>query len=90
VTLYRDNAKAPVLPLDPERKTLPVAAGLIRSGGALCGHDYLQHPSGSDTVTDFHVVAAVSDWCRRNGYDPVTDVLTTTDDGFPSFVIRLR
>ncbi len=63
-------------------------APLIRSGGALCGHDYLQHPSGSDTVTDFQVIAAVTDWRERNGYpDPP---MVTPDDGFASFVIRLR
>lgn len=65
-------------------------APLIKPGGALCGHDYLDHPTGPDTLTEFGVVSAVRDWCVENGYDVATDVLTTTGDGYPTWVIRLR
>lgn len=61
-------------------------APLIRSGGALCGHDYLDHPPGGET--DFGVVSAVRDWCKENGYNVATDVITTTHDGYPTWVIR--
>ncbi len=64
-------------------------APLIRSGGALCGHDYIQHPTGSDTVTVFNVIQAVTDWRERNGY-ALEDVLITPDEGYASYVIRLR
>lgn len=63
-------------------------APLIKSGGALCGHDYLDHPPGGQT--DFGVVSAVRDWCAENGYRVEDDVLTTTQDGYPTWVIRLR
>lgn len=65
-------------------------APLIRPGGALCGHDYLDHPTGPDTTTEFGVVSAVQTWCAENGYDVTKDVITTTDDGYPTWVIRLR
>lgn len=63
-------------------------APLVRPGGALCGHDYLDHPPGGQT--DFGVVSAVRDWCAENGYTVATDVRTTTQDGYPTWVIRLR
>jgi hypothetical protein len=63
-------------------------APLIRPGGALCGHDYLDHPPGGQT--DFGVVSAVRDWCKANDYSVSDDVLTTTHDGYPTYVIRLR
>lgn len=63
-------------------------APLIRPGGALCGHDYLDHPPGGQT--DFGVVSAVRDWCAENGYSVEDDVLTTTQDGYPTFVIRMK
>lgn len=63
-------------------------APIVKPGGALCGHDYLDHPPGGET--DFGVVSAVRDWCTANGYDVGRDVLTTTEDGYPSWVIKLR
>lgn len=63
-------------------------APLIRPGGALCGHDYLDHPPGGQT--DFGVVSAVRQWCSENGYSVADDVITTTQDGYPTFCIRLR
>lgn len=63
-------------------------APLVRPGGVLSGHDYLDHPPGGQT--DFGVVSAVRDWCAENGYDVARDVLTTTEDGYPSWVLRLR
>lgn len=65
-------------------------APLIKPGGVLSGHDYLDHPTGPDTITEFGVVSAVRDWCAENGYDVARDVLTTTQDGYPTWVIRLR
>lgn len=65
-------------------------APLIRPGGALCGHDYLDHPTGPDTQTEFGVVSAVRTWCNENGYSVENDVITTTHDGFPTWVVRLR
>lgn len=65
-------------------------APLIRPGGALCGHDYLDHITEPDTQTEFGVVSAVRDWCKENGYDVARDVLTTTHDGYPTWCIRLR
>ncbi len=64
-------------------------APLIRSGGALCGHDYIQHPTTADTVTVFNVIQAVTDWRERNGY-AIEDMLITPDEGYASYVIRLR
>lgn len=64
-------------------------APLIKSGGALCGHDYIQHPTGADTQTVFNVIAAVTDWRERNGY-PLDDLVLTPDDGYASYVIRIR
>ncbi len=64
-------------------------APLIRSGGALCGHDYIQHPTTADTVTVFNVIQAVTDWRERNGYSE-DDLLLTPDEGYKSWVIRLR
>lgn len=63
-------------------------APLIKPGGVLSGHDYLDHPPGGQT--DFGVVSAVKDWCVENGYSVERDVLTTTEDGYPTWVIRLR
>lgn len=65
-------------------------APLIKPGGVLAGHDYLDHPSGPNTVTEFGVVSAVRDWCAENGYSVAEDVLTTTHDGYPTWVIKLR
>lgn len=65
-------------------------APLIRSGGALCGHDYLEHKTEPDTQTEFGVVSAVRDWCAENGYQVKRDVLLTTHDGYPTWCIRLR
>lgn len=72
------------------RADLEAWAPLVRKGGVLAGHDYLQIPSSPHTATTFEVKAAVGDWMGRNGYKPKRDLMLTTEDGFPTWMIRIK
>lgn len=63
-------------------------APLVKPGGVLAGHDYMDHEPPGDPGR-IRVKPAVLDWCQRNGYAEL-DVRTTTEDHYPSFLIRLR
>lgn len=63
-------------------------APLIKAGGVLAGHDYMDHEPPGDPGR-IRVKPAVLDWCQRNGYQE-SDIRTTTDDSYASFLIRLR
>lgn len=61
-------------------------APLIRSGGLLCGHDYLEGRVGP---TEFNVKSQVDGWLASHGY-PDTALHVTDGDPYPTWYVLVR
>lgn len=59
----------------------------VKSGGLLMGHDYLDGQIGP---TEFGVKTAVAKFCHAQGYDVFRDILVTEEQGYPSWILRVR